>query len=57
MKPVALVAQWLEHQTSMGRSNGASSSLGCAFLVFFSLFYILASKNCHLLLEQRLDSK
>ena len=24
---------------------------------FFSLFYNLASKNCHLLLEQRLDSK
>ena len=37
---VALVDQWLEHQTTMGRSNGASSSLGCAFLFFFHFFII-----------------
>ena len=40
---VALVAQWLEHQTTMGCSNGASLSLGCAFFFFFSkstLFFI-----------------
>ena len=36
---VALVVQWLEHQTSMGHSNSAGSSLSSAFFSHTFFFY------------------
>ena len=39
------MAQWLEHQTSMGRSNGVGLSLGYAFFSHTFFFIILLSKK------------